>query len=64
MECYKSLLLEGLQGYQSSQRLINNGKNKQYKEEIHQYIKQYINTKQTVPKYSTRCYENVSTRIA
>jgi hypothetical protein len=38
-------------------------KNKQHKHINKQYIKQYLMTKQTVPKDSTRCYERVSERI-
>jgi hypothetical protein len=37
--------------------------NKQHKQINKQYIKQYLMTKQTVPKDSTRCYERVSERI-
>jgi hypothetical protein len=37
--------------------------NMQHKQINKQYIKQYIMTKQTVPKDSTRCYERVSERI-
>jgi hypothetical protein len=35
-------------------------KNKQHKQINKQYIKQYLMTKQAVPKDSTRCYERVS----
>jgi hypothetical protein len=37
--------------------------NKQQKQINKQYIKQYLMTKQTVSKDSTRCYERVSERI-
>jgi hypothetical protein len=37
--------------------------NKQHKKINKQYTKQYLITKQTVPKYATRCYERVSARI-
>jgi hypothetical protein len=37
--------------------------NKQHKEINKQYIKQYLITKQTVPKDVTHCYERVSARI-
>jgi hypothetical protein len=38
-------------------------KNKQQKKINKQYIKQYLITKQTVPKDATHCYERVSARI-
>jgi hypothetical protein len=38
--------------------------NKQHKQINKQYIKQYLMTKQTVPKDATRCYERVSERIS
>jgi hypothetical protein len=37
--------------------------NKQHKKISKQYIKQYLTTKQTVPKDDTHCYECVSARI-
>ena len=37
--------------------------NKQHKQINKQYIKQYLMTKQTVPKDPTHCYERVSERI-
>jgi hypothetical protein len=37
--------------------------NKQHKKINKQHIKQYLITKQTVPRYATHCYERVSTRI-
>jgi hypothetical protein len=37
--------------------------NKQHKQINKQYTKQYLMTKQTVPKDSTRHYERVSVRI-
>jgi hypothetical protein len=36
---------------------------KQHKKINKQYTKQYLITKQTVPKDATRCYERVSARI-
>jgi hypothetical protein len=49
----QTLLLEGLEDYQSSQRLNNNDQKQ---------VIQRIN--KTVPKYSTHHYEHVSPRIA
>jgi hypothetical protein len=37
--------------------------NKQHKKINKKYIKQYVITKQTVPKDATRCYERVTARI-
>jgi hypothetical protein len=37
--------------------------NKQHKKINKQYIKQYLITKQTIPKDATCCYERVSARI-
>jgi hypothetical protein len=37
--------------------------NKQHKKINKQYTKQYLITKQTVPKDATRCYKRVSARI-
>jgi hypothetical protein len=39
-------------------------RNKQHKKINKQYIKQYLITKQTVPKDATHCYERVSARIS
>jgi hypothetical protein len=38
-------------------------RNKQHKKINKQYIKQYLITKQTVPKDATHCYEYMSARI-
>jgi hypothetical protein len=38
--------------------------NKQHKKINKQYIKQYLITKQTIPKDATHCYKRVSVRIA
>jgi hypothetical protein len=37
--------------------------NKQYKKINKQYTKQYLITKETVPKDATRCYKRMSVRI-
>jgi hypothetical protein len=60
----QTLLLEGLEDYQSSQRLNNNDDRKQAIERLNkQYTKHYLNTKPIVLKYSTHRYEVVSARI-
>jgi hypothetical protein len=38
--------------------------NKQYKQIDKQYTKQYLITKQIIPKDDTHCYKRVGTRIA
>jgi hypothetical protein len=53
-----------LGGSQNRQCLTIVTKNKQYKANKKQYIKQYLKSKQTILKDSTRRYERVSTRIA
>jgi hypothetical protein len=47
----------------SLRRLTVAIENKQHKQINKQYNKQFLITKQTVPKDATRCYERVSARI-
>jgi hypothetical protein len=56
----QSLALQALGDSQSLRLLTAVIENKQINK---QYIKQYLMTKQTVLKDSTRCYEHVSERI-
>jgi hypothetical protein len=59
----QSLALQALGDSQSLRLLTAVIENKQHKQINKQYIKQYLMTKQTVLKDSTRCYEHVSERI-
>jgi hypothetical protein len=59
----QSLARRALGDSQSLRLLTVVIRNKQHKKINKQYIKQYLITKQTVPKDATRCYERVSTRI-
>jgi hypothetical protein len=59
----QNLLLEGLDDFRSSQRLNNNDRKQAIQRIIKTVHKQYLNTKQTVLKYSTHRYELVSARI-
>jgi hypothetical protein len=59
----QSLARQALGDSRSLQLLAVVIENKQHKQINKQYIKQYLMTKQTAPKDSTRCYERVSKRI-
>jgi hypothetical protein len=59
----QSLARRALGGSQSLRLLTVVIENKQHKKINKQYIKQYLITKQIVPKDATRCYKRVSARI-
>jgi hypothetical protein len=59
----QSLARRALGDSQSLRLLTVVIRNKQHKKINKQHIKQYLITKQTVPKDVTRCYERVSARI-
>jgi hypothetical protein len=59
----QSLARRALGDSRSLQLLTVVIRNKQHKKINKQYIKQYLITKQIVPKDATRCYERVSARI-
>jgi hypothetical protein len=59
----QSLARRALGDSQSLRLLTVVIENKQHKKINKHYIKQYLITKQIVPKDATRCYEHVSTRI-
>jgi hypothetical protein len=59
----QSLALQALGDSRSLRLLTVVIENKQHKQINKQYIKQYLMTKQTVPKDPTHCYERVSERI-
>jgi hypothetical protein len=59
----QSLERRALEDSQSLQRLMIVVKNKQCKQINKQYTKQYLLSKQTVPKDTTHFYKCVSTRI-
>jgi hypothetical protein len=52
-----------LEDFQTRWRLTIAIGNKQLQQINKQHTKQYLNSNQTVPKDSTRCYERVSARI-
>jgi hypothetical protein len=59
----QSLGTQVLEDSQSHWRLTVAIGNKQLQQINKQYMKHYLKSNQTVPKYSTRCYEHVSIRI-
>jgi hypothetical protein len=59
----QSLARQALGDSQSLRLLTVVIRNKQHKKINKQYTKQYLITKQTVPKDATHCYERVSVRI-
>jgi hypothetical protein len=59
----QSLAVQALGDSRSLRLLTVVIENKQHKKINKQYIKQYLMTKQIVPKDSTHCYECVSERI-
>jgi hypothetical protein len=59
----QSLARRALRDSQSLRLLTVVIRNKKHKKINKQYIKQYLITKQTVPKDATHCYERVSVRI-
>jgi hypothetical protein len=59
----QSLESQVLEDFQSRWRITIAIGNKQLQQINKQYIKQYLNSNQTVPKDSTHCYERVSARI-
>jgi hypothetical protein len=59
----QSLGSQVLEDSQSRWRLTIAIENKQLQQINKQYIKQYLNSNQTVPKDSTHCYERMSARI-
>jgi hypothetical protein len=61
--CCSSLGSQVLEDSQSHWRLTVAIGNKQLQQINKQYTKHYLKSNQTVPKYSTRCYEHVSIRI-
>jgi hypothetical protein len=59
----QSLGSRALEDSQSLQRLTVAIENKEHKQISKQYTKQYLTSKQIVPKCDTHCFERLSARI-